>query len=168
MLLLICCLNTHQAFKSNRYLVFCCCRKESAKRRRMIPSACPASTSRWESESLLSAPECIPTINFNPSAWLRCHHRQPESCRLRIILLWLRPAEEVTVKEYTSSASLGAVIVINSGFSSAHQSSIYTLYTTSASNITFDQITLKITCLKEQSTPSGRFYETLVWILWCN
>lgn len=32
------------------------------------------------------------------------------------------------MKEYTSSASLGAVIVINSGFSSAHQRSIYTMF----------------------------------------
>lgn len=66
------------------------------------------------------------------------------------------------MKEYTSSASLSAVIVINSGFGSAHQSSIYTLYTTSATNITFDQITLKSMCVKEQSTPLGTFYETLV------
>lgn len=32
------------------------------------------------------------------------------------------------MKEYTSSASLGAVIVINSGFGSAHQSNIYTMF----------------------------------------
>lgn len=109
--------------------MFCCCRKESAKRRRMIPSACPASTSRWESESLLSAPECISTINFNPSAWLGLSSQtawimQAEDNPAMPQTGWGNNCERV----YKQCVSCCAVIVINSGFSSAHHRSIYTMF----------------------------------------
>lgn len=68
--------NVHQTCESNYFVLLCCFRRESVRRRRTTRSAFPALTSRWESAKLLvclldGCLERVLTTNFNPSAWLR-------------------------------------------------------------------------------------------------